>query len=129
MVKPQSIMTIISGGWSLLNRTSFTNGTITEINTSLVGQIIYHPAGFMSANTMSNNGSDQLSYAGRLSVREDTPTTGRLTHGPLIQASELSWIGTDQHRDYELFDHGKTLSLSATIDDGRVGVLFWEKLR
>jgi hypothetical protein len=90
-----------------------------------VGQIIYDPAGYMSASISSTDpehipptrnpdeatdadralmSKHSLAYSGQLHVEweNSTATVGRLTHGPLVMSSHTSWLGTNQSRNYVL---------------------------
>lgn len=108
-----------------------------------VGQIIYDPAGYMSASISSTDpehipptrdpdeatdadralmSKHSLAYSGQLHVEweNSTATVGRLIHGPLVMSSHTSWLRTNQSRNY-------ILTKNATETPGRDILHLWLK--
>lgn len=138
--------------------TRYLNGTlVTEPDVMLgrapVGLLSYSASGYILMNSMATEpafrpqsltypaqdnqtdaewalvGRHTYSYAGPVTiVREDTPTTGALIHGPLVVADVPSMVGSNQSRTYALLEHGAMLQLSVTSANGGVGHLLWKRL-
>lgn len=104
---------------------------------------MYDPAGYMSANIISNTpghlppvrnpdqptkddyalmGQHILMYSGplRLAWENSTTTLGRVFHGPLMASSRRGWLGTTQTRNYEVF-------FNATETGGRDILRLWNR--
>lgn len=121
---------------NLRNRT-FRNGTVQpgwSISPPSYGMIIYHPAGYMSANIQTIKTSagvvtsnTSLSYAGPYSLTYGNETSGALIHGPLSFATSSGWLHSPQRRNYTFFDDEKVLRLQARNKEDTTATLFWRK--
>ncbi|KAF2008517.1 hypothetical protein BU24DRAFT_360313 [Aaosphaeria arxii CBS 175.79] len=158
MTPPLAIVQILSGTWSLINNTSLRNGTILPgyslpTGANPAGLIHYSATGYMSANIMDTNATNRptriswppkdtdsdsdwalvgrhaMSYSGPYSVEVWNETHGTLTHGPLVYAATPSMVGTNQKRNYTLYEDGDVLKLNFHNYTAKTeGTLFWRRL-
>lgn len=76
-------------------------------------------------------GKHGVAYAGPVTISNDiapNTTHGQILHGPLIVANVPAWVGTQQKRNYTLYDDGALLKIDSQRDGGFRGVLWWKKL-
>jgi hypothetical protein len=135
----------------------YNNGTLVTtpdpmLGAHAIGMLTYSASGYMAMTSMASEpelrpasltypaqdnqtdaewamvGRHTFSYAGPVTImREDTPETGSLMHGPLIVADVPSMVSTNQSRSYEMLEGGMMLRLSVTRERGVVHLL-WQRL-
>lgn len=90
--------------------------------------LIYPPQADDTDVDWAKVGRHTLTYAGPFSVQIKDETHGLLHHGPLVYAGIPSWVGSDQKRNYTLFERNNILRLQAYNEkSGSTGNLFWRR--